>query len=53
MVFTSVTRYGKGKGMSEKAKALGEKARDLSPRERIALVEDVLDGLDRADPKLD
>lgn len=39
--------------MNEKAKALGEQARELDPQERIALVEDVLDSLDRADPGLD
>ena len=39
--------------MNEKARALGEQARELNPQERIALVEDVLDSLDRADPKID
>lgn len=39
--------------MNEKAKALVEQARELSPPERIALVEDVLDSLDRADPAMD
>ena len=39
--------------MSDKAKALGEQARDLPPQDRIALVEDVLDSLDRADPDID
>lgn len=39
--------------MNEKAKALGEQARELNPQERIALVEDVLDSLDRADPDID
>ena len=39
--------------MSERAKALGEQARELTPPERIALVEDLLDSLDRADPRID
>ncbi len=39
--------------MNEKAKALGEQARELNPQERIALVENVLDSLDRVDPKID
>lgn len=39
--------------MNEKAKALTEQARELSPPERIAFVEDVLDSLDRADPNID
>jgi putative addiction module component (TIGR02574 family) len=39
--------------MNEKAKALGEQARALTPQERIALVEDVLDSLDRPDPDID
>lgn len=39
--------------MNEKAKALGEQARALNPQERIALVEDVLDSLDRPDPAID
>jgi putative addiction module component (TIGR02574 family) len=39
--------------MGEKAKALSEEARALSPSDRIALVEDVLDSLDRADPNVD
>lgn len=39
--------------MNEKAKALGEQARELNPQERIALVEDVLDSLDRPDPNID
>jgi putative addiction module component (TIGR02574 family) len=39
--------------MNAKAKALGEQARELSPQDRIALVEDVLDSLDRADPDID
>jgi putative addiction module component (TIGR02574 family) len=39
--------------MSERAKALGEQARELTPPERIALVEDLLDSLERADPRID
>lgn len=39
--------------MNAKAKALGEQARELSPQDRIALVEDVLDSLDQADPAID
>ena len=39
--------------MNAKAKALVEQARELSPQDRIALVEDVLDSLDQADPKID
>jgi putative addiction module component (TIGR02574 family) len=39
--------------MNEKAKALGEQARELTAQERIALVEEVLDSLDRPDPDLD
>ena len=39
--------------MSNEAKALIERARALPPQERIALVEDVLDSLDRADPDVD
>lgn len=39
--------------MSNEAKTLTERARALSPEDRIALVEDVLDSLDRADPDVD
>ena len=39
--------------MNEKAKILGQRARELSPQDRIALVEDVLDSLDRAAPDID
>ena len=39
--------------MSDKTKALSEQVRALSPRDRIALVEDVLDSLDQADPNID
>ncbi len=39
--------------MSNDAKSLIEQARALSPEDRIELVEDVLDSLDRADPNID
>lgn len=39
--------------MSDETRTLSERARALPPRERIALVEDVLDSLDRADPDID
>jgi putative addiction module component (TIGR02574 family) len=39
--------------MSNEAKTLIEQARALPPQDRIALVEDVLDSLDRADPDID
>ena len=39
--------------MSNEAKVLIEQARALSLQDRIALVEDVLDSLDQADPELD
>lgn len=39
--------------MSNGAKTLIEQARALPPEDRIALVEDVLDSLDRADPDID
>jgi putative addiction module component (TIGR02574 family) len=39
--------------MSNQAKTLIEQARALPPQERIALVEDVLESLDKADPELD
>ena len=39
--------------MSERAKTLGQQARELTPPERIALVEDLLDSLERADPRID
>ena len=39
--------------MTDKAKTLSEQARALPPQDRIALVEDVLDSLDHADPDLD
>jgi len=44
---------GQGTNMSNEAKTLIEQARALPPRDRIALVEDVLDSLDRADPETD
>jgi hypothetical protein len=39
--------------MSNEAKTLIGRARALSPQDRIASVEDVLDSLDRADPDID
>ena len=39
--------------MSNDAKTLIEQARALPPQDRIALIEDVLDSLDRADPGID
>ena len=39
--------------MSDEAKTLIEQARALPPEDRIALVEDVLDSLDHADPDID
>jgi len=39
--------------MNAKTKALSEEARRLSPEERIALVEDLLNSLDPADPEID
>jgi len=39
--------------MSNDAKRLIERARALSPQDRIALVEDVLDSLDHTDPDID
>ncbi len=39
--------------MSDETKILIERARALPPEERIALVEDVLDSLDQADPHID
>lgn len=39
--------------MTNETKTLIEQARALSPEERIALVEDVLDSLDQADPNID
>jgi putative addiction module component (TIGR02574 family) len=39
--------------MSHDAKTLIEQARALSPEDRIALVEDVLDSLDHADAGVD
>jgi putative addiction module component (TIGR02574 family) len=39
--------------MNAKIKALSEKARRLSPEERIALVEDLLNSLDPADPEIE
>jgi putative addiction module component (TIGR02574 family) len=42
-----------GTKMSSNPKTLIEQARALPPEDRIALVEDVLDSLDRADPAID
>jgi putative addiction module component (TIGR02574 family) len=42
-----------GARMSIDAKTLIEQARALLPQDRIALVEHVLDSLDRADPGID
>jgi putative addiction module component (TIGR02574 family) len=39
--------------MKNLAKALGARARELSPFDRIALVEEVLDSLDRTDSRVD
>jgi hypothetical protein len=39
--------------MNSRAKTLIEQARALSPQDRIALVENVLDSLDLADPEVD
>jgi putative addiction module component (TIGR02574 family) len=39
--------------MNSRAKTLFEQARALPPQDRIALVENVLDSLDRADPQID
>lgn len=39
--------------MNERLKVLGEQARALSAQDRIALVEDVLDSLDRTTPEID
>jgi putative addiction module component (TIGR02574 family) len=39
--------------MNNDAKTLIEQARALPPQDRIALVEDVLDSLDRTDPGID
>lgn len=39
--------------MSNKAKTLVDEVRALPPQDRISLVEDVLDSLDRADPNID
>jgi putative addiction module component (TIGR02574 family) len=39
--------------MSNDPKSLIEQARALPPQDRIALVEHVLDSLDRADPAID
>jgi putative addiction module component (TIGR02574 family) len=46
-------RERQGTKVSNEAKTLTEQARALPPQERIALVEDVLDSLDRVDPDID
>jgi putative addiction module component (TIGR02574 family) len=42
-----------GMTLSNEAKTRIEQARALPPQDRIALVEEVLDSLDRADPDID
>ena len=49
----TILNVRQGTKMSNKAKTLIEQARALSPQDRIALVEEVLDSLDRADPDID
>jgi putative addiction module component (TIGR02574 family) len=39
--------------MKDLAKTLGTQARELSASDRIALVEEVLDSLDKIDPRID
>jgi hypothetical protein len=39
--------------MNQKVRALGQQARELSPDDRIALVDEVLDTLERVDPRID
>ena len=39
--------------MNDLAKTLGAQARELSPSDRISLVEEVLDSLDKTDSRLD
>ena len=39
--------------MNDETKTLSRKAQALSPNERVALVEDVLDSLDRLDPAIE
>jgi putative addiction module component (TIGR02574 family) len=39
--------------MNDDTKTLSRKARTLSPNERVALVEDVLDSLDSSDPAVE
>lgn len=39
--------------MTDAAKLLSKQARDLSPKERLELVDDLLASLDETDPKLD
>jgi len=39
--------------MNAKIKALSEQARQLTPEERIELIEDLQNSLDRTDPEID
>ncbi len=39
--------------MTEETKVLRRKAQALSPNDRVALIEDVLDSLDRPDPEIE
>jgi putative addiction module component (TIGR02574 family) len=39
--------------MNDETKTLSRKAQALSPNERVALVEDVLDSLDKLDPAVE
>ena len=41
------------RAMNDETKTLSRKAQALSPNERVALVEDVLDSLDRLDPAIE
>jgi Putative addiction module component len=50
MIFS---RQMQGAAMSDKARILGQQARQLNPGDRIALVDDLLDSLDRVDPTID
>jgi putative addiction module component (TIGR02574 family) len=39
--------------MNDETKTLSRKARALSPNERVELIEEILDSLDRTDPAID
>jgi len=39
--------------MNDETKVLSRKAQALSPNDRVALIEEVLDSLDRADPAIE